>query len=237
MPLFFIYRLCTNRMDSSEQQVPVDGMVSDACLWAGQDEPPGGISVEEMTAEDIRTILRWTTVEGRNPAEGDAEAYFTADEKRFFMAKTASGDHVASVSGVRYSEDCGFVVLYICLPKHRGKGYGKFTFGYAIRHLGERVIGIDAVEAQCSNYAKWGFVAAYENIRFVGIIDLEALPPEPLPTDEVGERVVVKGVNQNRLDAILDSTRSTSRHRERGLCVLGSQHQVTSRGLRSSGRN
>ncbi|CAM9792715.1 unnamed protein product [Ascophyllum nodosum] len=214
-------------MDSSKQDA-VASVVSNPSLLAGQDdghdkgnmnqpdgisseavalediEKPDGISVEVMTLDDIQTMLVWARDEGWNPGNGDAESIFAADEKGFFMAKSTSGDPIASVSGVKYGDSYGFVGFYICVPEHRGKGYGKFTFGYAIRHLEGRVIGLDALEAQRSNYAKWGFVVAHENIRFAGVVDLGALPPSPLSTGEADERVVVEDVKQNYVAAVLD---------------------------------
>lgn len=160
-----------------------------------------GIMVEEMSLDDLRTALEWARLEGWNPGYGDAEPYFDADEKGFFMAKTPNGECVASASGVRYGEHYGFVGMYICAPKYRNKGYGTTTFGYAIHHLKGRVVGLDAVVTQCSNYAKWGFAVEHENIRFGGTVNLDELPPLPI---EVRERVVVEEVKQERIDIILD---------------------------------
>ena len=215
-------------MDSSNQKDVVAGVVSNPSFLAGQDdghdkgnmnqpegisseamaledvEKPDGISVEVMTLDDLRTTLVWAREVNWNPGKGDAEMFFAVDEKGFFMAKSTSGDPIASVSGVRYGDSYGFIGFYICVPEHRGKGYGKFTFGYAIRHLEGRVIGLDAVEAQRSNYAKWGFVFAHENIRFAGVVDLGALPPSPLSTGEADECVVVEDVKQHHVAAVLD---------------------------------
>ena len=101
-----------------------------------------------MSPDDLQRTMKWARQEGWNPGDGDAKVFFNADEKGFFMGKTTDGEHVVSVLGVRYSEDYGFVGLYICVPEHRGKGYGKFTFGYVIRHLEGKVVGLDGVTAQ-----------------------------------------------------------------------------------------
>lgn len=156
-----------------------------------------------MTLDDLQTTLKWARQEGWNPGYGDAKIFFNIDEKGFFMAKTTDGEPIVSVSGVRYSEDYGFVGLYICVPEHRGKGYAKSTFGYAIRHLEGKVMGLDAVAAQRSNYAKWDFTVAHKNIRFGGVVDLDALPPPSVPTGEAGDCIVVEDLKEVRIGAIL----------------------------------
>lgn len=172
-------------------------------LENGGKEENGGVSVEVMTLDDLQTALKWARQGGMNPGDGDAEVFLNADEKGFFIAKTTDGEPIASVSGVRYTEDYGFIGLYICVPEHRGKGYGKFTFGYAIRHLEGTVIGLNSVAAQRLNYAKWGFAVAHKNISFGGVVNLDALPPLPVPMDEAGDRIVIEDLKEVRIGTIL----------------------------------
>jgi len=162
-----------------------------------------GIIIEKMTLDDLRTALEWTRLDGWNPGKRDAEAFFAADRKGFFMAKTAGGDPVASIAAVSYGEHYGYLGLQICEPKHRGKGYGTSIFEYAMRHLGERTtIGGELVAARRSNAAKWGFTVTHETIGFSGVIDLDALPMASVPTSETGRRVVLENLTKHRLGAI-----------------------------------
>ena len=121
------------------------------------------------------------------------------------MAKTAGGDSAAAIAAVSYGEHYGYLGMQICVPKQRGKGYGKSIFEYAMRHLeGKAVLGGEPVPAYRSNLARRGFTGAQETIVFSGVVDLEALPPAPIPTDETGHRVVVGDLRQHRLGAVLE---------------------------------
>lgn len=97
----------------------------------------------------------------------------------------------SGISAVRYGDNYGFIGLYICAEEFRGNGHGTALFRHALRHLEGRVVGLDAVEAQQTNYAKHGFVLAHQTIRFAGDLAVDvsssiAAPPTP-PAAAAGE--------------------------------------------------
>jgi hypothetical protein len=75
---------------------------------------------------------------------------------------------VAVISAVRYGEQFGFIGLYIAHPDFRGRGFGWDIWQAGMRYLHGRVIGLDGVLAQQSNYQKSGFQLSHRNIRFEG---------------------------------------------------------------------
>lgn len=122
-----------------------------------------------MTEDDLVNILEWAAKEGWNPGRQDALPFRMADRQGFFVVKThEAGEPVAAISAVRYGEQYGFIGLYICAPQFRGRGHGMAVFRHAMRHLEGRVMGLDAVVAQQSNYSKQGFILAHQTVRFGG---------------------------------------------------------------------
>lgn len=124
--------------------------------------------IDVMTEGDLQRVLGWADKEGWIPGVQDAMPFLVADREGFFMAKNGSGDSLASISAVRSGERYGFIGLYICVPELRGKGHGTALFRHALRYLEGRVMGLDAVVAQQSNYGKHGFVMAHRTVRLGG---------------------------------------------------------------------
>ncbi|MFC4032288.1 GNAT family N-acetyltransferase [Streptomyces polygonati] len=127
-------------------------------------------SVGEMS--DLR---KWAHDEGWNPGESDVLAFHSADPGGFFVGRL-DGEPVASVSGVRYGADFGFIGLYIARPSVRGRGYGIQLWRTAMEHLAGRNIGLDGVVAQQDNYRKSGFRRAWTHVRYEGVPAAEPAP-------------------------------------------------------------
>ncbi|WP_018681281.1 GNAT family N-acetyltransferase [Actinokineospora enzanensis] len=119
-------------------------------------------------AEDLVLIGEWAHEEGWNPGRSDALAFGVADPGGFLVGRL-SGDPVACVSAVRYGAGFGFIGLYIARPPVRGQGYGLRLWNAAMTRLSGRLVGLDGVVAQQANYAKSGFVRAWNNVRFEGV--------------------------------------------------------------------
>lgn len=83
---------------------------------------------------------------------------------------------------MRYGEKYGFIGLYICAEEFRRNGHGTALFRHALRYLEGRVVGLDAVEAQQTNYAKHGFVLAHNTTRFGGELAVGILATASSPT-------------------------------------------------------
>lgn len=122
-----------------------------------------------MTEDDLVKTMEWARTEKWDPGDADALSFPTTDEEGFFMGHL-EGEPIVAVSAVRYGEKHGFIGLYICKPQYRGRGHGLAVFQRGMEHLEGRVVGLDAVAAQRSNYEKQGFVLAFQTIRFEGTL-------------------------------------------------------------------
>lgn len=134
--------------------------------------------IRRLELAGIGTLLDWATAEGWNPGLNDAVAFQAADPAGFF-GSFVDGIMVAGISAVAYDAHFGFIGLYICHPNWRGHGHGKAVWEAGMAYLGDRTIGLDGVPVQQANYAKMGFVPAYETIRMSGT--LSANPAVTLP--------------------------------------------------------
>ncbi|AZN98392.1 GNAT family N-acetyltransferase [Mesorhizobium sp. M9A.F.Ca.ET.002.03.1.2] len=124
-------------------------------------------TIRTLALDEVETLVDWAAAEGWNPGLGDAVA-FQATDPRGFIGAFVDGEMVAGISAVAYSDDFGFIGLYICRPDRRGRGHGKAVWDAGMARLGNRTIGLDGVVEQQANYRSMGFAPAYRTIRFVG---------------------------------------------------------------------
>ncbi len=142
--------------------------------------------IDPMTPADLDRVLDWAAEEGWNPGLDDAAAFRAADPAGFLMG-WVGGEPAVAIAAVRHSPDFGFLGLYICAPRFRGRGHGMAIWQTGMAHLGERTVGLDAVVAQQANYTGSGFVPSHRLMRFRGEIEPAADPavvpvrPEHLP--------------------------------------------------------
>ncbi len=143
-------------------------------------------AVRRATRDELDMILGWAAREGWNPGLRDAECFWAADPEGFFVG-LLDGVPVTAISAISYGPSFGFLGLYLCLPEHRGKGYGIQTWDAALTALKSHTIGLDGVVAQQENYGKSGFVLAHRNIRFAGQPAAAAVAPDirPLTRDDM----------------------------------------------------
>jgi len=126
-------------------------------------------TIATMRPEDIATAVDWAAAEGWNPGGADA-ACFAAVDPEGFIGGYLDGRLIASISVVNYDPRFAFLGFYIVHPDHRGTGYGYRLWQEAVRHAGDRLIGLDGVVAEQENYKRSGFVLAYRNIRHGGTV-------------------------------------------------------------------
>eukprot|EP00013_Stygamoeba_regulata_P001521 CAMPEP_0177634198 /NCGR_PEP_ID=MMETSP0447-20121125/3241_1 /TAXON_ID=0 /ORGANISM="Stygamoeba regulata, Strain BSH-02190019" /LENGTH=315 /DNA_ID=CAMNT_0019135905 /DNA_START=151 /DNA_END=1098 /DNA_ORIENTATION=- len=119
------------------------------------------------TDEELRFYFESAEREGWMPGPHDVAAFRLIDPDGMLVAVDASGTVVGGIVAAAYDSSYGFIGLYIVRPDWRGRGVGLQLWRRALDHLGARTIGLDGVPAQQSNYAKWGFVKAYDNVRYV----------------------------------------------------------------------
>lgn len=137
----------------------------------------GSLDIRVMTKDDLERAIFWAAAEGWNPGLADAGPFRAADPEGYLMG-FVDDEPVSSISVVRYGAGFGFLGFYICAPKARGRGYGWATWQAGMKHLGDRVVGLDGVVAQQANYKKSGFVLAHRNVRYGGEITVTA-PSDP----------------------------------------------------------
>ncbi len=124
--------------------------------------------VRRMAERELDLALDWAAAEGWNPGLYDAECFYSADPKGFFIGEFAGGEPVGCVSAVAYDKHYGFLGLYIVKPQYRGRGFGLRLWDAAMAYMDGRNVGLDGVVAQQGNYKKSGFELAYRNIRYQG---------------------------------------------------------------------
>lgn len=145
------------------------------------------LRIETMSIADLERALGWAAAEGWNPGLDDAAAFHAADAGGFLMGWLGT-EPVCCISVVRYSDDFGFLGLYLCRPDRRGQGHGWAVWQAGLALLGSRTVGLDGVVAQQENYGRSGFRVAYRNIRMAGTLPepgrgtTVAVQPEHLPT-------------------------------------------------------
>lgn len=135
--------------------------------------------LRNLDLAEIGTLLDWAAAEGWNPGRNDALAFEATDPAGFFGA-FIDDTMVAGISAVAYDAHFGFIGLYICHPDWRGQGHGRAVWDAAMAYLGDRTIGLDGVPEQQANYARMGFLPAYETIRMSGTLPAPGSgPPSP----------------------------------------------------------
>ena len=92
---------------------------------AARDLAAGRFRIRAMSAADMVAItVPWMAAEGWNPGLHDAETFVAADPAGFLLGEL-DGEPIATVSGVRYSDDFAFLGCYIVRDSFRGRGYGQ----------------------------------------------------------------------------------------------------------------
>jgi GNAT superfamily N-acetyltransferase len=145
-------------------------------------------TIKTMSLDNLKQAIAWAAAEGWNPGLHDAECFYAADPTGFLMG-CLEDEPIASIAVVKYGHRFGFLGLYIVKPDFRGQGYGWRLWQTGLASLDNRIIGLDGVVEQQSNYLKSGFQLAYRNIRYEGfqtdelttvtsslVVPLKALP-------------------------------------------------------------
>ncbi len=120
-----------------------------------------------MEPADLELALEWAAGEGWNPGRRDALAFREADPQGLLMG-FLEGQPVAAIACPRYDESFGFVGLYLVRSDMRGRGHGISVWRAGHDRFGERTSGLDAVEAQVSNYERSGYRVEGHTQRYMG---------------------------------------------------------------------
>ncbi len=122
-----------------------------------------------MTRADLDRALDWAAEEGWNPGLEDLDVFYDTDPEGFFCAELG-GNMAAAISVVNHTDSLAFLGLYLCAPAYRGQGIAHALWLHALKHAGERTVGLDGVPAQQENYRKSGFVLAGQTKRYAGAL-------------------------------------------------------------------
>lgn len=133
------------------------------------------LHIRPMRPDEIAIAIGWAATEGWNPGLNDAACFAAVDPDGFLIGEI-DGAPAATISCMNYDARFSFLGFYIVRPDLRGCGYGLQIWNAAIAHAGARIIGLDGVVAQQRNYERSGFVHAYANVRYGGIV---AMPQAP----------------------------------------------------------
>ena len=79
------------------------------------------------------------------------------------------GRPIGCISAVRYSNDYGFIGLFIIEEEFRKQWFGAYLARTALSYLGKRNIGLDGMPDRIESYERIGFKLAYRILRFEGI--------------------------------------------------------------------
>lgn len=144
-------------------------------------------TIRPAKLQELSLFLSLAEKEGWNPGLQDAIPFYFADPNGFFIGELA-GEVIGTISAVSYGKKYGFIGFYIVVPQWRHHGYGIELGKKAMDYLGDRVLGIDGVEAQQENYQKIGFKMHHNNARF----EISAL--EPINVNPEGDIVNLKSI-------------------------------------------
>ncbi len=123
-------------------------------------------TIRPLGDHDLPTVTEWARQEGFCPGSGDAGVFHHTDSQGLWVG-CLDGEPVGCIAGVRYDARYGFIGLFLVRPAFRGRGFGVALWRQALAHLGDvACIGLEAAPDRLTDYAGWGFVPAYDTLRW-----------------------------------------------------------------------
>jgi len=132
------------------------------------------LEIQQLNRNDLNILIDWASKEGWNPGKNDAAVFWNTDPAGFY-GFFYEGNLIAAGAVISYSNEFGFMGLFIVKSEFRNSGIGRKLW-YARRNiLIQRLhknapIGMDGVVAMQPFYKKGGFTIAFreERYEFVG---------------------------------------------------------------------
>ncbi|MDW5562821.1 MAG: GNAT family N-acetyltransferase [Methanomassiliicoccus sp.] len=149
---------------------------------------PGSMAIRNMKRSEVDLALEWAAKEGWNPGIRDAEPFFRADPRGFFIGEV-NGEAAAMGSLVSYPGDMSFAGFLIVRPDLRGHGLGRQMLRFLMDHGADRNVMGDGVPAMVPTYLDKGFSFSHWNHRFEGLgeqnIFADLVPVSEVPFDDL----------------------------------------------------
>jgi len=119
--------------------------------------------------EEVPVFVEWAREQGWNPGLHDGECHYAIDPAGWYVAEL-DGEVAGTVAVSNYNGTYSHGGFFIIREDVRSRGIGWNLSRTAIRHAGDRNLGIDGVyEMQDKYSSRMGFRFAYRNIRWRGI--------------------------------------------------------------------
>jgi len=134
-------------------------------------------TIRPMRAADLPLVTEWARQEGFCPGPDDVAILSRADRSGGWVG--CLGDEpIGCIVGVRWDGRYGFLGLFLVRPEHRGHGYGVALWRRALDHLASvACIGLEAAPDRVGDYAGWGFLPAWDTLRWT--LPAMAAPVQP----------------------------------------------------------
>ncbi|MFA8300672.1 MAG: GNAT family N-acetyltransferase [Hyphomicrobiales bacterium] len=125
--------------------------------------------IRPATLEDMRLFTDLVTQTGRNPGVNDHETYYKIDPNGFWVG--CLGDKpIAFISAISHKTGFGFIGHFFVEPDYRSMGFGRKMFEHAFSSLQGYNICVDAPVEFVNTLQSMGFIVAYSNHRYHGIV-------------------------------------------------------------------
>ena len=129
--------------------------------------------IRNMRPGEVESAVGRAADEGWNPGLYDGECHYAVDPDGWFVAEL-NGDVVGIVQFSNYDDNFSFGGFLVVKPGLRNLGIGNALLRAGLLHTEERICGADGVFEMQDVYArKYGFIFAYRNIRWEGVIEGE----------------------------------------------------------------
>jgi ribosomal protein S18 acetylase RimI-like enzyme len=147
-------------------------------------------TIRRMQRDEVELALDWAAAEGWNPGLNDADCFYSADPRGFFIG-LLDDEPIGCISAVAYGKTFGFLGLYIVRQEFRGRGFGMDLWREGMNYLRGRNVGLDGVILQQENYKKSGFELIHRSVRYrgngtdTGTFDPGIVPISEVPIDDL----------------------------------------------------